>query len=95
MSAYKHGRSRHDSSPTRSAKTALPDLPVTRIYKFSTGFKYEFNENIVLGVSYMYADLGSVPVDFTAIGGRLKGDYKRNDLHMVGFSLNWKTGKPI
>jgi long-chain fatty acid transport protein len=85
----------YDSSPIRSGKTALPDLPVTRIYKFATGFKYELNENVVLGVSYMYADLGSVPIDFRAIGGRLKGDYKRNDLHMVGFSLNWKTGKPI
>jgi long-chain fatty acid transport protein len=85
----------YDSSPIRSGKTALPDLPVTRIYKFATGFKYELSENVVLGVSYMYADLGSVPTDFTAIGGRLKGDYKRNDLHMVGFSLNWKTGKPI
>jgi len=91
----------YDSSPIRSGKTALPDLPVTRIYKFSTGFKYELNENIVLGLTYMYADLGSVPVDFTTFkafpngGLRLKGDYKRNDLHMVGFSINWKTGKPI
>lgn len=52
----------------------------------------DLNENIVLGLTYMYADLGSAPVDFTAIGGRLKGDYKRNYFHMVGFSLNWKTG---
>lgn len=52
----------------------------------------DLNENIVLGLTYMYADLGSAPVDFTAIGRRLKGDYKRNYFHMVGFSLNWKTG---
>jgi long-subunit fatty acid transport protein len=81
----------YDSSPVSGSNT-LPDLPIGRVYKFATGFKYDLNENIVLGLTYMYADLGSAPVDFTAIGGRLKGDYKRNYYHMVGFSLNWKTG---
>jgi long-chain fatty acid transport protein len=85
----------YDSSPIRSGKKALPDIPVTRVYKFATGVKFDLNENIELGVTYMYADLGSVPIDFTAIGGRLKGSYERNYLHQVGFSINWKTGKAL
>jgi long-chain fatty acid transport protein len=82
----------YDTTPIRGGDKGLPDLPVTRIYKIAAGLKYTWSENTTLGLTYMYADLGSSPVDFTTITGRVKGNYSSNYMHILGFSINWKHG---
>ena len=87
-----HGFS-YDSSPLGHNATALPDIPVSRMYKGSLGAVYKMNEDLSFGVSYMYVDLGSMPIDYTSIGGRVKGRFDSNFYHTIGFSLRWKSGE--
>jgi hypothetical protein len=51
----------------------------------------ELRECVARRVFEVVREMGPAPLNFTEIAGP-KGDYKRNYSHMVGFSLNWKTG---
>jgi long-chain fatty acid transport protein len=85
----------YDSSPTEHRGNRLPDLPIDRIFKYTIGFLYDWSENLTLGSSFMYVDLGrrAAHLDYTTPAGTVSGRYDRNDAFILSFHLNWKTGE--
>ena len=50
------------------------------------GALYDWSENLRLGLSFNWVDLGNAPVNNI----RVKGKYRDNDLYIFGLSLHWK-----
>jgi long-chain fatty acid transport protein len=86
----------YDSSPTEHRGDRLPDLPVDRILKYSVGALYDWSEDLTVGGSFMWVDLGrrQARLDYTTGSGTVSGRYDRNDAFILSFHLNWKTGAP-
>jgi long-chain fatty acid transport protein len=86
----------YDSSPTKHRGNRLPDLPFDRIFKYTVGAMYDWSENLTVGASFMYADLGrrQARLDYTTFAGTVSGEYDRNDAIILSLHLNWKTGAP-
>lgn len=81
----------YDSSPVgRSDRT--PDLPLDRQVRVATGALYDLNEDVVLGASYVYIDLGDADIRQTGgtLTGSLAGDYSPNRIHAVNVNLTWR-----
>jgi long-chain fatty acid transport protein len=85
----------YDSSPTDHRGDRLPDLPVDRIFKYTVGAIYDWSENLTVGTSFMYVDLGrrSARLDYTTGAGTVSGRYDRNEAFILSFHLNWKMGE--
>ncbi|TDI99862.1 MAG: hypothetical protein E2O73_06860 [Deltaproteobacteria bacterium] len=81
----------YDSSPVgRSDRT--PDLPLDRQIRLATGVQYDLSEDVVLGASYVYVDLGDGDIRQTGgpLTGGLAGDYSPNRIHAVNVNLTWR-----
>ncbi len=81
----------YDSSPVgRSDRT--PDLPLDRQIRLATGVQYVVSEDVVLGASYVYVDLGDGDIRQTGgpLTGDLAGDYSPNRIHAVNVNLIWR-----
>lgn len=63
-----------------------PDIPVDRQYKFSVGVEHELTNAWTVGVNYTYVDFGDNKIDaeLNPTTGRLQGDYKTAEAHMIG-----------
>jgi long-chain fatty acid transport protein len=82
----------YDTSPADSAKKRTPALPFDRQYRLAAGLQYELNQDVSLGAAYQYLDLGDANINRTGglLRGDLEGQYKKNEIHFIGFNLIWK-----
>jgi long-chain fatty acid transport protein len=82
----------YDTSPADSGKKRTPALPLDRQIRVGVGVQYELNQDITLGAAYEYLDLGAANINQTGgnLRGDLKGDYKKNQIHLIGLNVVWK-----
>jgi long-chain fatty acid transport protein len=82
----------YDTSPANSGKKRTPALPLDRQIRVGAGVQYELRRDIILGAAYEYVDLGEANISQTGgdLRGDLKGDYKKNRIHFIGFNVAWK-----
>lgn len=82
----------YDTSPADSGKKRSPALPLDRQIRVGAGLQYELNQAITLGAAYEYLGLGDANINRTGgnLRGDLKGDYKKNRIHFIGFNVVWK-----
>ena len=74
-----------DTSPvSKGDRTA--DMPIDRQWRFAAGLEYAIREDLTLGVSGVYVDMGNAKID----NDTLSGHYKENQLYVIGVSLDWK-----
>jgi long-chain fatty acid transport protein len=75
---------RYDSSALKDGDRTTA-FPIDRQWSLGVGALHQYSENLRLGLSFQWTDLGKSPVD-TA---RVKGHYKRNDLFLFGVNIAW------
>ncbi len=76
---------RYDSSALKDSQRTTA-FPIDRTYTLGVGGLYDWSENLRLGFSFNWVDLGKAPVNDAFV----KGKYRDNDLYMFGVSLQWK-----
>jgi long-chain fatty acid transport protein len=77
---------RYDSSALKDRdRTAA--LPVDRVWTLGVGGLYDWSENLRIGLSFVWSDLGKAPINTEGV---VKGKYSPNDLFLFGVSLDWK-----
>ena len=64
-------------------KVRTTAIPVDQQIRFALGFQHDLNNAITLGASFVYANLG----DSEVRTGTVRGDYKDNDLFILGMTL--------
>ena len=62
-------------------------LPVDQQTRVAAGFQYDWSDSVVLGGSFVYVNLGRGEVRSPTV----RGDYKHNDLFVLGLTLSYKT----
>lgn len=81
----------YDSSPVDDKTKNSPDLAFDRQCRYACGLQYDWSEDLTIGISYEYNDLGDGEMEQS---GTLAGDFEgRYDTFYVNvFSLNmaWK-----
>jgi long-chain fatty acid transport protein len=76
---------RYDSSALEdSVRTTA--FPIDRVFTLGVGGLYDWSENLRLGFSFVWTDLGKAPVDSKFA----KGEYRSNDLYLFGVSVYFK-----
>jgi long-chain fatty acid transport protein len=76
---------RYDKSALKdSDRTAA--LPIDRVWTFGVGGLYDWSESLRIGLNFVWADLGTAPLDNATV----KGKYTRNELFLFGLSFAWK-----
>jgi long-chain fatty acid transport protein len=76
---------RYDSSALKDgARTTA--FPVDRVYTLGVGGLYDWSENLRLGFSFVWSDLGKAPVKSNFADGK----FRSNDVYLFGVSLSWK-----
>ena len=76
---------RYDSSALKDGDRTTA-FPIDRQWSVGVGALHDYSENLRIGLSFQWTDLGKASVDNT----RVSGDYKRNDLFLFGVNLAWK-----
>jgi long-chain fatty acid transport protein len=74
------------SSPVRNANRT-PDLPLDRQVRYGAGVIYQWREDVRVGLSYEYLDLGDAKIGKTLAGGFLKGEYDDNKAQFIAISV--------
>ena len=67
----------------RNRTTAIPIDQQTRV---AIGFQHDISDALLLGASFVYVNLGQGEVRTATV----EGDYKHNDLFVVGLTLSYK-----
>ena len=67
-------------------------MPLDRQIRAGAGLQYELSQDVTLGAAYEYLDLGAANINQTGgnLRGDLKGDYKKNQIHLIGLNVVWK-----
>ena len=73
----------YDSSPVKDKYRTL-DFPLDEMWKFSASYGWERKENLKFAVGGTLALIGDAPLDQTAQGVRVIGDYDSNWMAIVG-----------
>ena len=83
----------YDSSPT-SKEDRLPDIPVDRQWRYAAGLDYDINEDVTVGINYVFLDMGPAEIDKTVLSGarRFSGDYDQF-ANIVSVYFRWKFGE--
>jgi long-chain fatty acid transport protein len=77
----------YDSSAMNDADR-IPALPLSRQWRFGTGFEHDVTDLWTLGFQYTLVDLGNAPIDRTRpLPGTLKGQYDDNSVHAFNLSV--------
>ena len=81
----------YDTSPC-SESNRSPVLPLDRQWRLATGFQYEFDEDVTLGIAYQYLDAGAARINRKggALRGDLKGKYATNRIQYLALNVQWK-----
>ncbi len=69
-----------------------PDAPFDRQLRYGTGIQYDWNEDVTLGFAYEYIDAGDADINQHKgpLSGKLVGDYKTNEIHVLALNLIWR-----
>jgi long-chain fatty acid transport protein len=83
----------YDSSPVTDRRRT-PDFPVDRQLRFGTGLRYDWSDDVTIGLGYEFVDLGDADFDVNqnALTGRVQGDFRTNHVNVVTASLIWRFG---
>lgn len=81
-----------DSNPVEDHYRTL-DLPIDRQIRYAIGWQHQYCPTIKLGIAYSYVDLGKADINQRRgiLSGTVVGDYHPNAMHVVNFSLIWKS----
>jgi long-chain fatty acid transport protein len=74
----------YDTSPV-SAEDRTADMPVDRQVRYAVGANYQWTEDLAVGGSFEYVDLGNNRIKST----NLSGKYSRADMFAFGVYANW------
>jgi long-chain fatty acid transport protein len=69
------------------AKDRTSALPIDQQIRVAAGFQYDWSDSLVLGGSFVWANLGQGEIRSPT----LRGDYKHNDVFVVGVTLSYKS----
>ena len=80
------------SSPVSNSNRSVA-LPLDRQVRYGLGVRHQLREDVTLGLSYEYLDLGDNQVSNTltgglAAGGTVSGDYSPNHVQFIAFTIN-------
>ena len=80
------------SSPVSNSNRSVA-LPLDRQVRYGLGLRHEWREDVTLGLSYQYLDLGDAKVSNTLGGGlrageTVSGDYDPSHVHYIAFTIN-------
>lgn len=75
----------YDSSPV-DEEDRTPDMPMDRQIRYAIGAQYRWSEDINVGASLEFIDMGDAEIDRPF----LKGEYDENFLVALGLHLSWK-----
>jgi hypothetical protein len=75
----------YDTSPV-DAEDRTPELPIDRKFAMQQACNINGAKMYHLGGQSVYADYGDAKIK----NDLLKGDYERNDIFFLAFSVNWK-----
>ena len=83
----------YDSSPLDDSDR-YPDIPQDQHFRASIGAQYTLNDNIDLGLTYTYLDLGNAELDGVRIPPlyipTLWGEYDNTAAHFIGSTLRYR-----
>jgi long-chain fatty acid transport protein len=73
-------------------KDRSPDLPLGETWRFGLGTRYDWSQNLALGVGYTFLRSGDLDMDVNRgpLAGRVSGTYENVSMHFINFYLNWK-----
>jgi long-chain fatty acid transport protein len=80
------------SIPRRWTRTPVdeddrtPDMPIDRRIRYAVGAQYQWADDINVGASFVFIDMGDAEIDRSF----LKGEYSENYLVFFGLNLGWK-----
>lgn len=63
-------------------------LPFDRQHRYGVGAKYQWREDVALGFSYQFLDLGSNRIDQTYATGTVSGKYHPSNIQFLALSFN-------
>lgn len=75
----------YDTNPV-DATDRTADMPVDRQVRYAVGADYEWSETMMVGASFVYADMGSNKINSSTLSGK----YKDFDVYFLGVYANWK-----
>jgi long-chain fatty acid transport protein len=74
-----------DTSPV-DEDDRTPDMPIDRRIRYAVGAQYQWADDINVGASFVFIDMGDAEIDRSF----LKGEYSENYLVFFGLNLGWK-----
>jgi long-chain fatty acid transport protein len=74
-----------DTSPV-DEDDRTPDMPIDRQIRYAVGAQYQWTDDINVGASFVFIDMGDAEIDRPF----LKGKYSENYLLFLGLNLGWK-----
>ena len=77
----------YGSSPVRG-QNRLAVLPLDRQYRYGAGVRHRLREDLTLGLSYEYLDLGKARLTNSGPGGTVSGDYHKNKVQFIVLTLS-------
>jgi long-chain fatty acid transport protein len=78
----------YDSSPVKDEDRTF-DLPMDTIWKLSAGYFWEPRENFTVSLGATAYLMGDAPVDQTAQGVRVQGDFSSNRFVLIGGNIRY------
>ena len=81
----------YDTSPLDDGERTTA-FPIDRQIRIAVGALHDLNEDMQIGVSFVWVDLGRAKVRSGATSPLtgVIGDYKSNDVFFLGMNVNWK-----
>jgi long-chain fatty acid transport protein len=69
-----------------------PDLPLGETWRFGLGARYDWSQNLALGVGYTLLWSGDLDMDVNRgpLAGRVSGTYENTSMNFINLYLNWK-----
>ena len=69
-----------------------PDLPMGEMWRFGLGTRYDWSQDLALGVGYTFMWGGDLDMDINRgpLAGRVSGTYENTNMSFINFYLNWK-----
>jgi len=68
-----------------------PDLPLGESWRFGLGSRYDWSNNLALGVGYTFLWSGDLDMDVNKgpLAGRVSGTYENTSMSFINFYLSW------
>jgi long-chain fatty acid transport protein len=69
-----------------------PDLPSGAAWRFGLGARYDWSQQLALGLSYELLWMGDLDMSLNRgpLAGRVEGSYDDAAIHFICFNVNWK-----